>query len=414
MLPPPLLPSDPILSIISCSNRSHRSAISSRRANISLLMPLNFFSTSPKKSSIASVKAAVAAFAAVVFVLAIAGVVVLDVVNVATVAPVLLTAPADIDRETLTTATEGLEMVPVRKFTAIKKLNDSLEILDLEQDRQTTPTPSLYLIFSSITTPGLASIMRLAGWTEQSRGVKIVLLISVRPSTQTITIEKWEQGDQSITMDTEYIVTGAPLTLNFEKVFLHQPVPPQEHDLITNSLATISTAARSAVLDLLFEPSPALHTLADAPLLTQTAYPTYSALIAAVRQHLTNLRNSDLDTDQAQLNDILSSHPRLGAKKAAAATATVPEALSEMSRREQEAMRAAEGAVSAPEQQGSTLEERLSALNDKYEATFGGLKYVTFVNGRPRPVIMEDMERRIERADLAQEKLDGIEKLGAE
>ena len=33
----------------------------------------------------------------------------------------------------------------------------------------------------------------------------------------------------------------------------------------------------------------------------------------------------------------------------------------------------------------------------------------TFVNGRPRPVIMEDMQRRIERADLRQEKVDAIQ-----
>jgi hypothetical protein len=32
-----------------------------------------------------------------------------------------------------------------------------------------------------------------------------------------------------------------------------------------------------------------------------------------------------------------------------------------------------------------------------------------FVNGRPRSVIMEDMQRRIERGDGKQEKLDAIE-----
>jgi hypothetical protein len=33
----------------------------------------------------------------------------------------------------------------------------------------------------------------------------------------------------------------------------------------------------------------------------------------------------------------------------------------------------------------------------------------TFVNGRPRPVIMEDMEMRIERADPRQERIDAIQ-----
>lgn len=32
-----------------------------------------------------------------------------------------------------------------------------------------------------------------------------------------------------------------------------------------------------------------------------------------------------------------------------------------------------------------------------------------FVNGRSRPVIMEDMQRRIDRGDLAQERKDAIE-----
>lgn len=31
-----------------------------------------------------------------------------------------------------------------------------------------------------------------------------------------------------------------------------------------------------------------------------------------------------------------------------------------------------------------------------------------FVNGRSRPVIMEDMQRRIERGDITQEKQDAI------
>ncbi|RMZ84711.1 hypothetical protein DV737_g907, partial [Chaetothyriales sp. CBS 132003] len=168
------------------------------------------------------------------------------------------------------------------------------------------------------------------------------------------------------------------------------------------SLVTLTPDARAAVLDLLLEPSPALHTVAASPILATTTYPTYSALIAAVSTHLVDLLNSDLESEQKQLDEILSSHPRLGAKKG-------PEALSEMSRREQEAMRAAEGkGGAAPEQGQGSVEERLGALNDQYEAKFAGLKYVTFVNGRPRPVIMADMERRINRGDLNQEKLDAI------
>lgn len=45
---------------ISCSSRSHRSAMSSSLVNISSLMFLNFFSTSPRKSSMASASLAAA------------------------------------------------------------------------------------------------------------------------------------------------------------------------------------------------------------------------------------------------------------------------------------------------------------------------------------------------------------------
>lgn len=50
----PLVSSVESLNNISCSSLSHRSAMSSSLVRISSLMPLNFFSRSPKKSSIAS------------------------------------------------------------------------------------------------------------------------------------------------------------------------------------------------------------------------------------------------------------------------------------------------------------------------------------------------------------------------
>jgi hypothetical protein len=97
-------------------------------------------------------------------------------------------------------------------------------------------------------------------WLENSGGdVKIVLLISiVRPprtagtagTTRRIIIEKWEHRPvppsypptrsnttqiptkiQTISIDSNSnIVDGAPLTLEFRKIFLRQAVPPLEHD----------------------------------------------------------------------------------------------------------------------------------------------------------------------------------------
>jgi len=36
------------------------------------------------------------------------------------------------------------------------------------------------------------------------------------------------------------------------------------------------------------------------------------------------------------------------------------------------------------------------------------LRYVVFVNGRPRPVIFEDIRERIARGDIQAERLEGI------
>ncbi|RMZ81791.1 hypothetical protein DV738_g2048, partial [Chaetothyriales sp. CBS 135597] len=78
-------------------------------------------------------------------------------------------------------------------------------------------------------------------WLENSGGeVKIVLLISPSRAARSIIIEKWEStplpDSRPRTRSTITIepgsVTGAPLTLDFQKVFLRQPVPPQEHDFV--------------------------------------------------------------------------------------------------------------------------------------------------------------------------------------
>jgi len=50
----------------------------------------------------------------------------------------------------------------------------------------------------------------------------------------------------------------------------------------------------------------------------------------------------------------------------------------------------------------------LKALNEEYERTFPGLRYVVFVNGRSRSVIFEDMRRRIARGDIVEERVEGI------
>lgn len=99
-------------------------------------------------------------------------------------------------------------------------------------------------------------------------------------------------------------------------------------------------------------------------------------------------------TDRDILVGILGSHPRLGQPKGTAA-----EHLSELSKREQANLN-----TGAEEQA-----EKLRLLNAEYEAKFPGLRFVTFVNGRSRDVIMEEMRARIDRGDTEREIEDIIQ-----
>ncbi|RSL42062.1 hypothetical protein CEP53_012391 [Fusarium sp. AF-6] len=133
------------------------------------------------------------------------------------------------------------------------------------------------------------------------------------------------------------------------------------------------------ILDLLFEPSPAIHSNLI-PILKNAEYTSYSELIDACKSKLFSLAasNSSSNPDPALLS-ILGSHPRLGAKKV-------------------------DSAQSAAEQANLQGEgEELAKLNKEYEEKFPGLRYVVFVNGRGRPEIMEDMRTRIARGDFAKE-----------
>ncbi|KAF3032814.1 hypothetical protein E8E12_003297 [Didymella heteroderae] len=160
------------------------------------------------------------------------------------------------------------------------------------------------------------------------------------------------------------------------------------------SLPSISTLPHASdseltkVLDLLFEPSPPLNAL-TLPVLRSTTFLSYGVLITAVNAQLIALANSASPEDEKKLSEILCSHPRLGEKKVD----------SEQSRKEQ-----------AQLQQGAEEDkEKLASLNREYEEKFPGLRYVVFVNGRPRPVIMENMRSRIDRGDIKAERQEAIQ-----
>lgn len=127
----------------------------------------------------------------------------------------------------------------------------------------------------------------------------------------------------------------------------------------TTTLPHSPDTTLTVVLDILFEPSPTLHAL-TLPILRSTPFPTYNTLITAIGAQLTALANASDPAKTATLDRILSSHPRLGAKKVD----------SELSRGEQASLEDDQGREEANEAHD------LAALNRDYESKFEGLRYV--------------------------------------
>ena len=122
-----------------------------------------------------------------------------------------------------------------------------------------------------------------------------------------------------------------------------------------SSVPGLSTAERAAILDRLFEPCTPLHTL-SVSLLSQKVFPSYDDLISSIGLQLTELARSASTSDSKWLESILAAHPRLGQSKVDSA----------QSRAEQAKL------VSG----GDGEAEVLARLNNEYERTFPGLRYV--------------------------------------
>ncbi|KAL4968856.1 2-oxo-4-hydroxy-4-carboxy-5-ureidoimidazoline decarboxylase [Aspergillus stella-maris] len=160
-----------------------------------------------------------------------------------------------------------------------------------------------------------------------------------------------------------------------------------------SSLKELPQEQQFQVLDTLFESSPELHTLMG-PVLANQTFSSYPSLIDTVGGRMSALSAANSPTDRGVLVGILGSHPRLGQPKTAAA-----EHLSELSKKEQANLN-----IGAEEQA-----EKLRLLNAEYEEKFPGLRFVSFVNGRSRLVIMDEMRARIFRGDHEQEIEENIQ-----
>lgn len=157
------------------------------------------------------------------------------------------------------------------------------------------------------------------------------------------------------------------------------------------SLSSLPDETLMSVLDLLFEPSADLHTLAI-PTVRSITFASYPELIDTLRDELLSIAQ-DLHQENPDarkpLHAILGSHPRLGDKKVDSAQSAA----------EQAQLHAGGGHGEA---------ERLAALNREYEEAFPGLRYVVFVNGRSRDVVMQNMRFRIDRGDMRAEEREAI------
>lgn len=120
----------------------------------------------------------------------------------------------------------------------------------------------------------------------------------------------------------------------------------------------------------------------------ERSHGSYTELIEDSRVAFLSLVDGGSNISQ-RISEIIAAHPRLGPQKGK---------LSSHSSEEQKSL------VGSPEET-----EKLKQLNELYEKTFPGLRYVVFVNGRPRSAIMENMKLRIQRGDISLEKKQALD-----
>lgn len=157
-----------------------------------------------------------------------------------------------------------------------------------------------------------------------------------------------------------------------------------------SKLHLLSLDAQADVLAHLFEPCPVLVSFIQKKVLT-SQHDSYKDLIEATRTELTEFLHHEHARPRVskEINDIISAHPRLGPLK---------DKLSLHSSLEQKSLAGSEEEA-----------QKLKLLNELYELTFPGLRFVVFVNGRPREEIMAIMTRRIKRGDIRQERREAFD-----
>ncbi|KAK9362837.1 Oxo-4-hydroxy-4-carboxy-5-ureidoimidazoline decarboxylase [Lipomyces starkeyi] len=150
-----------------------------------------------------------------------------------------------------------------------------------------------------------------------------------------------------------------------------------------SAFPSLSKEDRITIITHLFERSPALESLILPGFLSMTSYGELVAYSRALLLKLASESQKDPRKREVLL-EILAAHPRLGARKIDSA-----HSVAEQASLHEEA-------------------EALAALNKEYEEKFPGLRYVVFVNGRPRDVIMANMRSRITRGEYELENIEAV------
>ncbi|KAG7194328.1 uncharacterized protein KQ657_004540 [Scheffersomyces spartinae] len=155
---------------------------------------------------------------------------------------------------------------------------------------------------------------------------------------------------------------------------------------------------KTEICNHLFEPCSTLTAFILAKVLTiNCSFNSYGQFIEAARIALLQFLEDEESKEKKgkgpldlKISQIIAAHPRLGASKTTK--------LSSHSATEQKSLQAA-----SDEETKALLD-----LNNQYETAFPGLRYVVFVNGRPRSDIMENMKMRIARNDISLERKEAF------
>lgn len=158
---------------------------------------------------------------------------------------------------------------------------------------------------------------------------------------------------------------------------------------LTHLLPELPSEQKAEVLAHLFEPCSTLAELLIDNVM-QRRYDNYKEFIEACRTFLIQFLQDEEKNPRVlpKIAKIIAAHPRLGPSR---------DKLSSHSTAEQSSLAGSEEEA-----------HKLIQLNNLYEETFPGLRYVVFVAGRSRETIMNNMKERIERNDISEERLEAF------